>query len=53
MLLWIIGLLVFAYFFDYLNVKRIKQMPIWKGKHLRVHNQKQAIKESKSKNYGS
>jgi hypothetical protein len=47
MLLWIIGLLVFAYF--YLDsFKFYVARPFYKGRHLRNHNQKQAIRKSQN-----
>jgi hypothetical protein len=48
MLLWIIGLIVFAYFYDLINIEKVKQMPIWHGRYARTHRQKQALKQSKS-----
>ncbi len=49
MLLWIIGLVVFLYFYDYFNVQKIKRMPIWTGKHLRNHLLKQEHRKSMKK----
>jgi len=45
MLLWIIGAAVFFYFyFD--SFKFYKEKPLYKGRHLRNHNQRIAIRES-------